>query len=385
MTVSERKVEWSSAAHMPEAAGMPDMMKGAIIEDGREVSSTLLMTQTIRIGCARLRAGIVGHVFTAEDQRGKGLAGAVMASAIERMAAQGNHIAFLLGIPSYYTRFGYVTVEHYYATLLACRGAPHGVRGASVREYRKEDIGAVMAIHALDNRYRTGSFIRSREVWTKGPVTRGLNSCVVTVDSRDRLCGYALYAGEGFFFTRLMAGSDFATSLVVQEAGVRNQAASDALLAHLYTVAAARKLQHILFLGPPDHPLSQAMYERGGQFRKAVVPDNGGAQARFVRFNETFAGLAKEFTRRCCAAVSLPARTSVSIATDMGSVRLSWDGRRIICTQCRRPYLRMSSQDLIRHIFGFMPPPEHDSPAGALLKALFPLQYAHTWPHDEMI
>ena len=281
-------VEWSSATHFPEASGMPDMEKGAIVENGRDVSSTLLMTQTIRVGCARLRAGIVGHVFTAEDQRGKGLANTVMTSAIERMRTRRDHIAFLLGIPRYYERFGYVTVEHYYATLLACRGTPAGAPGVTVREYRQEDLGAVMAVHALDNRYRTGSLTRSHEVWTKGPVTRGLRSCVVAVDSRDRLCGYAPYAGEGFFFARLMAASDLATSLVVQEAGVRNRAAADALLAHLHTVASARNLQHLLFLGPPDHPLSQAMYQHGGQSRKAVVPDNGGAQARFVRFDEKF-------------------------------------------------------------------------------------------------
>jgi hypothetical protein len=153
----------------------------------------------------------------------------------------------------------------------------------------------------------------------------------------------------------------------------------------LYAIAAARGLQHILFLGPPDHPLSRAMYQRGGQFRQAVVPNNGGAQARLVRFRESFAELAKEFTRRCRAARSLPRRAAVSIATELGSVRIAWDGRKVTCGECRDTDLRMSSQDLIRHVFGYMPPPAEEGPAGILLAGLFPAQYAHTWPHDEMI
>ncbi len=382
--VKSPEVVWSSAADVPESAGIVGMEKGAVLDNGREVSSTLLMTQAIRVGCARLRAGIVGHVFTAEDQRGKGLAATLMRSALERMHQHGNHIAFLLGIPSFYQRFGYTTVAHYYATLLACRAAPTGAPGIPVRTYQDSDIDGVRAVASLDNRHRTGTLVRSRDAWLRGPVSKGLSTCCVAVTAGGRVCGYALYADPEQFYARLMAGADLAASLVVQEAGVRDAAAAEALLAHLHALAGSRARANILFLGPPDHLLSRAMYARGGQLRQAIVPDNGGAQARFVGFHDTFSALTREFTRRCRESRSLPRRASVAIGTEMGAVRIAWDGRAVRCTACSHDDVTMRSRDLVRCVFGFALHGQN-GPHTSLLDTLFRAEHAHTWPYDEMI
>ena len=359
-----------------------NLEKGALMDDGREVSWLVLECQRIRIGHAVVRAGIVGHVFTLETRRGEGLGRIVMDDTLLRMEARRHDIAFLFGIPHYYYKFGYTTVQHYYGTTLdLSRRQPPRVAGMSGRRMRRQDLAAVMRLYERDNAARTGAFVRARHYWTLGAAARGMNQGILCVDDRGRPAGYAKWGGE-FFHARLVAADLLERALVVPEAAAPDPEAAGALLRELACVAARRGRSALIFLGPPDHPVSAAMYGLGGQHRRALVPA-GGVQARILRFMPLMEKLQAEFTAlyRESALCGRPAQATV--LTPMGGVRFGANGRQVRVSEAARGGLAMSAQDLTAHIFGFGPPPEAPGGAGLLLRTLLPQRIAHSWPLDE--
>jgi len=261
------KVEWSTVA--------PNLEKGVIDEQGRDIASTLLTCQWIQIGGAPVKAGIVGHVFTAEDRRGQGLGRRIMDASLERMRAKRCPISFLFGIPKYYIKLGYAVIQHYYATMLAC-GQPLAMPpGFSSRRYAAADLPAVMRIYRACNRFRTGTFVRGKALWESATgAARLLDGSLCAVDARGKLKGYAKIGAamnpaepKPMFHARYMAREGLEDVLVVPEAAAVDAAAAQALLAALYEEAARQGRGRMLFLGPPDHELAQAMYGCGGAHR----------------------------------------------------------------------------------------------------------------------
>ncbi len=367
--------------------------QGAICEDEREIGGTLLTCHRIRIGCVPVKAGIVGHVHTVEDRRGQGIGRRVMEGAHRRMAAKGCQIAFLFGIPRFYLKLGYAVVQNYYATMWDF--GRHRVELPArhrCRRYRPGDLGAVMKIYRTSNRFRTGSFVRGRSDWLSDKrVGKYLSESLCAVGPRGGVRGYAKLgdrrdpAGRTpFFHARYMAPEGLDGVLVVPEAGALDEGAAAALLAGLRAEASKTSRSRVLFLGPPDHELSRAMYGVGAQHRQAVVPD-GGAQARILDLGGLFKLLGKEFTRRCRESAFGDADGRLSISTDVGCVSLRVRRGEVAVAPARRGALEIPAQKLIQHLFGFCDPPALPGRAGALARGLFPRQFSHSWPLDEMI
>ncbi len=355
--------------------------RAALVEDGRELSWLHFECRRIRVGRAVVRAGIVGHVFTLEERRGQGLGRIVMEDALRRMEARRHDIAFLFGIPVYYRKFGYTTVQHYHATVLDLwRRRPPKVSGLRCRRYRPADLPAVMRLYNRDNALRTGAFVRDRTYWTRGAARRGMDRCTVCRDARGRLAGYAKWGGT-FFHARLMAPDLLERALVVPEAVAAGPEAAGALLHELARIADREEKSAIVFLGPPDCELSAAMYALGGQQRRGLVPA-GGMQARIVRFMPLMEKLAPEFSRLYEESALRGRSAEASVLTPMGGVRLAADGERAAASPAEDG-LEMSAQDLIEHVFGFRPPPELPGDGGLLLKTLLPERIGHSWPQDE--
>ena len=78
MPANSHAVSWHRAGPGSAGVPIPGLEVGDIRDRARVVSSTLLMSQRIRVGTVALRAGIVGHVFTDEQYRGRGLASVLM-------------------------------------------------------------------------------------------------------------------------------------------------------------------------------------------------------------------------------------------------------------------------------------------------------------------
>ncbi len=268
-----------------------------------------------------------------------------------------------------------------------------------------------MKIYDGDNRRRTGAFVRDRRYWTEGAARRGMGRCLVGVEEGGRIVGYAKWGGR-FFHAKLIAreGLDdregLDKMLVVPEAGARNIDAARAILSGLARLARRRPFAGIIFLGPPDHAMSELMYSLGGQTRRAVVPA-GGVQARIVNLVPFLGKLRSELSERCRGSPFEKTAASVSISTDMGCVRICVRGGKVSVSpgtrnglpgtarpfgvqQAARPSgrsrsgdLRMSARDLIEHVFGFTSAPVLPGIKGRFLRTLFPVQTAHSWPLDE--
>jgi hypothetical protein len=356
--------------------------KAVLVDGGREASWLHFESQRIRIGRAPVRAGIVGHVFTLEERRGRGLGRVVMEEALRHMEARRHDIAFLFGIPHYYRKFGYTTVHHYYATVLDLwRSRPERVAGFRLRHYRPEDLPTLMRLYGRDNALRTGAFARSRAYWTRGAAARRMDTCTCCHDARGRLAGYAKWGGT-LFHARLMAPDVMERALVVAEAAAADAPAAAALLGELARIAEREGRSALVFTGPPDHALSAAMYALGGQQRRGLVPA-GGVQARIVRLMPLMGKLAAEFSRLYRRSALRGRRAAAAIRTPMGGVRLRADGREVHVEPTGGAGLEMSPQDLIEHLFGYRPPPEAPGEAGLLLRTLLPERIAHAWPLDE--
>ena len=355
--------------------------KAALVDEGQEVSYLHFECQRIRIGRAVVRAGIVGHVFTLEERRGQGLGRIVMEDALRRMEARRHDIAFLFGIPDYYRKFGYTTVQPHQATVLDLwHRQPQKTAGFRCRRYRPADLPDVMRLYNRDNALRTGAFVRSRAYWTRGAARRGMDRCTLCRDVRGRPVGYAKWGGT-FFHARLMAADLLERALVVPEAAAAGRAAAGALLHELARIAARQEKSAVVFLGPPDSSLSAEMFALGGQQRRGLVP-GGGVQARIIRFMPLMEKLADELSRLYRGSALGGRRAEASVLTPMGGVRLSADGERV-GVEPSEAGLEMSAQALIEHVFGFRQPPEAPGAAGLLLRTLLPERTAHSWPLDE--
>jgi len=355
--------------------------KGALVDEGREVSWLHFECQRVRIGRAVVRAGIVGHVFTLEERRRQGLGRIAMEDALRRMESRRHDIAFLFGIPGYYRKFGYTTVQHYHAAVLDLwRRRPQKVPGLRCRRYRPADLPAVMRLYNRDNALRTGAFVRNRAYWTRGAARRGMDRCICCRDARGRPVGYAKWGGT-FFHARLMAADVLERALVVPEAAAAGPDAAGALVHELSRIAALQEKSALVFLGPPGSALSAAMYALGGQQRRGMVPA-GGVQARIVRFMPLMEKLAPEFSRLYRSSALRGRAAEASVLTPMGGLRLEADGERVQVAAAEDG-LEMSARDLIEHVFGFRAPPEAPGEAGLLLRSLFPEKTGHSWPLDE--
>ena len=359
-----------------------NLEKGTLLDEGRDVSSLHFECQRIRVGCAVLRAGIVGHVFTLEERRGQGLGRIVMEDTLRRMEARRHDIAYLFGIPHYYVKFGYTTVQHYYGTVLdLARVQPKPVAGFRARRMRRQDLSAVMRLYEGDNRARAGAFVRDRRYWTRGAASRGMDQGICCLDARGRLAGYAKWGGQ-FFHARMVAAELLDRALVVPEVATTSAASAGALLHELAQMAGRQERSALIFLGPPDHALSAAMYELGGQQRRSVMPA-GGVQARIIRFMPLMEKLQAEFSALYQQSALCGRRAEATVLTPMGGVRIAASGRQVRVSAASRGGLSMSAQELVAHIFGFGPPPEAPGASGLLLRTVFPQRTAHSWPLDE--
>lgn len=363
------------------------MERVVLLDDaGRELSWLILVCQRIHIGRAVVRAGIVGHVFTPEEHRNKGYSKAVMNAALDAMVRRGYEIAFLFGIPNFYIKLGYSVVQHYYATALKFgRGSIDNVPGMKSSAYRPSDLPSVMRLYDSYIRSRTGGFVRSRDCWAMEQNVKTMKQCLCVRATGGRLAAYAKWDGK-YFYTRLMGRDCMETMLLVPEAVAADAKTAQAMLFALAKLARSQNKEGILFLGPPDHFLSAAMYEFGAQFRRAIVPA-GGIQAKIINLVPLMKKLRPNFTDRCKNSIFRRKPAKLSVSTDIGSFEMAANRGKVQIApgRGRKFDWKVSAQELIRYVFGYCPPPKLAGAKGLFLKTIFPPQIAHSWAPDEMI
>jgi hypothetical protein len=131
--------------------------------EGRLVAHVGLSIRDAFLGGVALRVASVGAVCTAEEERGKGFASALMADAAEYSRAQGAQLMLISGGRGLYHRLGYVTVGEFRRVVVQGDSADPTLRGGdlTVTPFEPADLDAVMGIHRAE-RVR---FVRPAADW----------------------------------------------------------------------------------------------------------------------------------------------------------------------------------------------------------------------------
>ncbi|MBV8117293.1 MAG: GNAT family N-acetyltransferase [Candidatus Eremiobacteraeota bacterium] len=130
----------------------------------RMVSSFKHYDRAMHLGTQRLRAFGIGAVFTPPEYRGRGYAGVMLATALDRARAAGYDIAFLFSDirPQFYSLLGFTELPSHEIvlradTLPSVRLAPEWL---SERDWR-----GVQRCYELGERSRAAGFLRTPLVW----------------------------------------------------------------------------------------------------------------------------------------------------------------------------------------------------------------------------
>jgi predicted N-acetyltransferase YhbS len=228
----------------------------AVVVDGdRVVSTATLLDETIRLGGVEFPAGQVELVATDREYEGRGLVRALMGWAHERSAGRGHLAQVMIGIPYFYRRFGYS-----YAIPIApprpVVSKPPATEGHTVREATTADIGAMAALHDVEQASADLRMPHSPGCW-RWVVARDGN--VQWVVERD---------GDVVATGRATDGAH------LSEVAARDEPAARALLRHVVDLAGDREVnvvaRHGSALGPflgEASPYPEQYYAR--------IPDPG--------------------------------------------------------------------------------------------------------------
>jgi GNAT superfamily N-acetyltransferase len=161
-------------------------------ERGRVVSACAVLERVLRFPDAagvtrRLQVGLVGSVTTAEDARGRGLAGAVLERAEAELARSGCALAMLWADdPRFYQRRGYREVGAELDLVLSTDVARRLPTGSEVSTARPADVAALHALHRSQGRRTERSLEETRALLA----TPGMTTAVAR-DDAGRPLAYA--------------------------------------------------------------------------------------------------------------------------------------------------------------------------------------------------
>ena len=78
--------------------------------EGEPIARVIIADRRMRIGCAQVRMGGIGGVWTDPQHRKQGHMRAVMNRAVQFMRDEGFEVSLLFGITDFYPRWGYATM-----------------------------------------------------------------------------------------------------------------------------------------------------------------------------------------------------------------------------------------------------------------------------------
>ena len=403
---------------------------------GEPIARAIIADRQMRIGCASVRMGGIGGVWTEPERRKQGHMRAVMDRAVEFMRDEGFDVSLLFGITDFYPRWGYATMipdqRLTIATENALRAASSQRRASPqlrVRAYQRCEMPKLDTIYNSLNALRTCTIVRpdfpyARHTRPSSPLeppampadsfrmgTRFFTTVNIPVveDEEGQIIGYAVYdkehvdqnTGERTPIEDEVAVAEVGTTQSAQGAGY------DAILAHLARLAARREVNQIRAFVPVDHPFALHCRSYGAEQQISTRPD-GGAMMRIINLQQLLEKLEPEMTRRV---VGKGLSGKLTIITDLGSVavRVSSRSARLTATLTNADYtLQLEQWKLLQLLIGYRsledvlsdprdvpfsptsrPPADSTSPrrrASAFAKEfaehLFPTQWPFCWRPD---
>ncbi|HEY2945355.1 MAG TPA: GNAT family N-acetyltransferase [Vicinamibacteria bacterium] len=341
---------------------MPRELGWVAEEDGRIVAAWQLQDHTMRIGRARVRMAGAQTLVVGPPEWGRGLPDRLAEVALPKaMAAGFDLVVGFTTLPSYYERFGAVTVMPEYSVAFEPPEPARATRDGFC-ELAAADIERMLGFYHRSNARRTGTVLRSSRTWPwlyrKPP--------------------QMLIEREGYLGLRAGPGL-----LELSEIGGEGPAFYGRALAKLGALARDCGVRTVSAPLPPDHPF--IAHVAGYDARIEVAHrKKSGCMARILNPGSLLARLGPE----------LEARLAASAYADR-PVRIVWTGgAELLLNAGPRPEVRLeialSLPALAQLVFGYKPAAalfeeqglSPEGPGPALLAALFPPGYPYMWKTD---
>lgn len=210
--------------------------KIALLIDGTDVSWALVSWFNLGFGASTIRMGGIGGVETQEAHRNRGYSRRVMQATgrfVERSAAP---LLTLFGIPGFYHRFGFLPLgPDYFLSVRNANMLPSLPGGMTARAAQESDLPSLEEIWRFESRGLTGHVIRGEQqdswVRLRESIAAHRDDCRVVIDTSGSVQGYAWLVSHHWYMEGFR--EDGRNNLDIGEAGARNPAAADAVLAML--------------------------------------------------------------------------------------------------------------------------------------------------------
>jgi acyl-CoA synthetase (AMP-forming)/AMP-acid ligase II/predicted N-acetyltransferase YhbS len=343
---------------------MPKGLGWVVEQDGRVVAAWQLLDHAMQVGRSVVRMAGAQTLVVDPRHWGRGHPDLLVEAALPKAIAAGfDLVVGFTALPSYYERFGAVTVMPEYGFTFEPPEPPRAARDG-FREMAAGDVDRVLDLYHRSNAGRTGALRRSAQTWPW--LYRRPPLMLVEPD------GYlGLRAGPGELELSEIAG---------EGAGFYERAVGK--LGALARDCAVRTVTAPL---PPDHPF--VAYAASHEGRTSVRhPKKSGCMARILDLRRLLGRIAPELEARLAASPYAGCQ-----------VRMRWTGgdpvELLLNPHCRREVtleLPLPLPAMAQLVFGYKPaavllaeerlPP--DVPGSALLATLFPVGYPHTWKTD---
>jgi predicted N-acetyltransferase YhbS len=342
--------------------------------DGQVASLALLIPRRVHVGTVVVDGVQVAPVATHPDYERRGLCSAVMRDAVGWMKANGYDLTLLWGNPWLYPHYGYSAAMPWVSVTVQLRQAPPPPEGWRFTPLAPEHLVAIQAIYHDNTRTRTCAELRTAGWWEWRPRVEQATS-FVALDPAGAVGGYCLLTVQ-------------ADHLEVFDAGVRDPAAADAILAHLAKLGQEHELTQATCNLPPDHPFSRAAFWRDAEVR--LTRGHAAGMIRVLNLPRLLARMRDEFERRIARTEFACADRTLRIAGDEGAalIRLRHGQVTVEADGPSPDQVFLPLAQLNPLVTGFRDIEELLAEPGVevsgeaavrLVQALFPTGYAH-WP-----
>ncbi|HOE66159.1 MAG TPA: GNAT family N-acetyltransferase [Candidatus Hydrogenedentes bacterium] len=342
----------------------------------KEVLGALrLVTDTIRIGETRLKAGKICWMATADHTRKKGMAGRLLDDAMAYMRTRQYHVAMLFHVPGLHERCGFTAALGDYAIVMDTLEALTFEVPYKTRPARPGDIPALLRLHNAGEAEASCSVVRVAGHFACKWECR--SDIHVLLDDQGRAVAYFMACRDG-------------NSLTILESAVSGFDMTGGVVGACARIAADASLSSIRFCAPPFHPLARYLSQFDTRHEAHMGRKDAGMMA-IVNLAETLEHLVPEWERRVAYSPARDERTEVTLAV----------GGRFCCVRTNRGAIdvtfragsgkvSLTENELMQLISGHayvenvldtrrcIVPPS----ARALLAAIFPKRAPYVWPFD---
>ncbi|HOZ46819.1 MAG TPA: GNAT family N-acetyltransferase [Candidatus Hydrogenedentes bacterium] len=364
------------------------------LRNGELAGALRLITETIRLGEARLKMGGFGWVTTAPRHRYRGVANALMQDTIEYMKHHGYHVSMLFGIPNFYHRFGFITTLADYTIMVsAAEGLAAGDSPFRTRPAKPGDISAIQKMHNANDGGVACSILRSAahitnkwQDWCK--------HLLVLTTAQGKVVAYlhAHPTKDAAMMTEVgVVGNGAARSAAIAPGA---PSADPAICRAVLRAAAERARQQSLgvlrFHVPPPHPFGRFLLQYASTHEMRIERDCGGMMA-FIDLAETLESMIPEWENCLAQSAARDSRVECTLVVDRKPYRVRANRGAIdVAAGSGKNKLGLTSAELMHLLTGYrhlddiycarrrIITPE----ARALLPVLFPKRHTYVWHFD---